>query len=64
MAFQNKLPDSMKIYLVFHVSLLEPFHASTIPGRTHEPTPPIVINDEQEYKVEKILNSRISHCQL
>jgi hypothetical protein len=51
----------MKIQLVFHVSLLEFYHASTILRRTHEPTPPIVINGEQEYEVEEILDSWISH---
>jgi hypothetical protein len=47
-----------------HVLLLEPYHASTIPGRTHEPPPPIVVDGKQEYKVEEILNSRMSHHQL
>jgi len=61
-AFQFKLPNSMKIHLMFHVSLLEPYHASTIPRRTHKPPSLIVVNDEQEYEVEKILDSRISHC--
>ncbi len=51
----------MKIHLVFHVSMLEPYHVSTILGRTHEPTPPIVVNGEKEYKVEEILDSNISH---
>ncbi len=54
----------MKIHRMFHVSLLEPYHVSTILGRTHEPPPPIVVDDEQKYEVEKILNSRISHRQL
>ncbi len=40
-AFQLKLPNSMKIHLVFHVSLLEFYHASTILGRIHDPLPPI-----------------------
>jgi hypothetical protein len=62
MAFQFKLPNSMKIHPIFHVSLLEPYHASTIQGRTHKPTPLIVVDGEQEYKIEKILDSRISHC--
>jgi hypothetical protein len=57
--FQLKPPNSMKIHLVFHVSLLKPYHAFTIPRKTHEPPPPIVINGEQEYEVEKILDSRI-----
>jgi hypothetical protein len=61
-AFQFKLLDSMKIHPVFHVSLLEPYHVSTIPRKTHKPTPLIVVNGEKKYKVEEILNSRISHC--
>jgi hypothetical protein len=63
-AFQLKFPNSMKIHVMFHVSLLEPYHASTILGRTHEPPPLIVVNGEQEHEVEEILNSRISHHQL
>jgi hypothetical protein len=61
-AFQLKLPDSMKIHPIFHVSLFEPYHVSTIPRRTHEPIPSIIVNGEQEYEVEEILDSRISHC--
>jgi hypothetical protein len=64
MAFQFKLPDSMKIHPVFHVSLLEPYHASTIPRKTHKPPLPIVIDGDQEYEVEEILDSRILHCYL
>jgi hypothetical protein len=41
----------MKIHPVFHVSLLEPYHAFTIPGKTHEPFPPIIIHGEKEYEV-------------
>ncbi len=58
--FQLKLPNSMKIHSMFHVSLLEPYHAATIPGKTHKPPPAIIVNGEQEYEVEEILNSRIS----
>jgi len=54
----------MKIHLVFHVSLLEPYHASTIPRRTHKPPPPIIAHGEKEYEVKVILDLRISHCQL
>jgi hypothetical protein len=59
--FQLKLLDSMKIHHVFHVSLLELHHASTILKKTHKPTPPIIVNVEQEYEVEEIQNSGISH---
>jgi hypothetical protein len=63
-AFQLELVDSMKIHPMFRVSLLEPYHVSTILGRTHKPPPPIIVDDEQEYEVEEILNSRISYRQL
>jgi len=49
---------------MFHVSLLEPYHVFTIPRRTHNPPPPIIVDGEQEYEVEKILDLRISHCHL
>jgi hypothetical protein len=32
---------SMKIHPMFHVSLLEPYHMSTILGRIHDPPSPI-----------------------
>ena len=56
-AYRLDLPSSMKIHSVFHVSLLEPYKPSTIPGRTQEPPPPVVINDENEWEVEDILDS-------
>ncbi len=54
----------MKIHPMFHVSLLEPYHAFTIPGKTHKLPPPIIVHGEKEYKVELILDSNISHHQL
>ncbi len=62
--FQLKLPNSMKIHHVFHVSLLEPYHMFTIPRKIHDPFPPIEVNGEHEYEVEDILDSKIFNCQL
>jgi hypothetical protein len=45
-AFQLKFLGSMKIHHVFHVSLLEPYHASTIPEKIHDPPPPIEVDNE------------------
>jgi hypothetical protein len=56
--FQLKLLGSMKIHLVFHISLLEPYHTFIIQGKIHDPPPPIEVNGEQEYEVEDILYSR------
>jgi hypothetical protein len=57
MVFQLKLLGSMKIHPIFHVSLLEPYHMSTVPRKIHDPLPPIEIDGEQEYEVEYILDS-------
>ncbi len=63
MAFQLKLPGSMRIHLVFHVFLLEPYHMSTILGIIHDPPPPTEIDGEHEYEVEDILDSMIYNYQ-
>jgi hypothetical protein len=47
---------------MFHVFLLEPYHASTIPRKIHDPPPPIEVNGEQEYEVDDILDSKIFNC--
>ncbi len=62
--FQFKLPDSMKIHHVFHISSLEPYHAPTIIGKICEPPPPIEVDGEQKYEVEDVLDSWISKDQL
>ncbi len=62
--FQLKFIVSMKICLMFHVSLLEPYHASTNPRRIHDPLPPIEVDGEQDYEVDDILDSRIYNRQI
>lgn len=59
LAFRLDLPPSMKIHPVFHVSLLERHNANTIPGRLQPPPAPVIIDDEPEYEVAEILDSRI-----
>ena len=44
---------------MFHSSLLEPYQESTIPGRITQPPPPIEFEDEPEYEVAVILESKI-----
>jgi len=39
----------MKIDLMFHVSLLEPYHTFTILKNIHDPPPPIEVVSEHEY---------------
>jgi len=49
---------------MFPVSLLEPYHASSIPRRVSEPPSPMEINGEQEYEMEETFNSKLSNQQL
>jgi RNase H-like domain found in reverse transcriptase/Reverse transcriptase (RNA-dependent DNA polymerase)/Integrase zinc binding domain/Chromo (CHRromatin Organisation MOdifier) domain len=63
-AFMLKLPPSIKIHPVFHVSLLEPYHQNTIPGRTQPPSPPIEVDGETEWTVSHILDSKIKRNRL
>lgn len=54
----------MQIHPVFHVSLLEPYNESCIPGRALLPPPPVEIDNGIEYEVEEILDSRIKNGRL
>ncbi|KAH7438850.1 hypothetical protein KP509_04G033600 [Ceratopteris richardii] len=59
-----QLPSTMRIHLVFHVSMLEPYHISPLREERTSPSPPIKINDHEEFKVEHVLDSRISKGRL
>lgn len=50
--------DTMKIHPVFHVCLLEPVAQDPLTGQIQPPPPPVVIDDELEWEVEEILDSR------
>ncbi len=49
---------------MFHVFLLELYHASTILGRGHEPSPLMKIDGEQNYEVEDVFDLRVLNCKL
>ena len=55
-----KLPaDKRGIHPVFHTSMLEPDVRNTIPNHIQDPPPPIIIDDNPEYGVEAILDSKL-----
>ena len=63
-AFRLALPPTFRIHNVFHVSLLELYHPSRIPGRHPPPPPPVELSTGEEYEVDQILDSRYRRRQL
>ena len=63
-SYRSGLPSSIKIHLVFHVSLLEPHVANTFPRRLVDIPPPIEVDGVPEFEVQVVLDSRIRRRKL
>ena len=57
-AYKVQLPASWGIHDMFHVSLLLPYHKTISHGPSFSQPPPDLIDGEEEYEVERIVN----HC--
>ena len=58
--YRLKLPKTLRIHNVFHISLLEKYQNDTIIGRKKKPPPPIITPDgDIEWEVNQVLDSRI-----
>ena len=58
--FTLQLPDQLRaVHPVFHVSQLEPEMPNTILNRVQPLPPPIEIDDDFEYEISKILDSKL-----
>ena len=56
--YQLELPPQWKIHDVFHADLLTPYHETELHGPNFTKPPPDLIDGEEEYEVEEILQSR------
>ncbi len=57
-AFRLQFLSSMAIHDVFHVPLLEPYHANIIPDRVQPPPPSIEFEGDSYFRVKEVLQSR------
>ena len=57
--YKLKLPKKDRRHPIFHVSRLEPYIENTFPHRDSPRPPPVLVDDELEYEVNEILDSRI-----
>ena len=56
--YQLNLPIQWKIHDVFHIDLLTPYQETNFHGPNFAQPPPNLINGEEEYEVEQILDAR------
>ena len=65
-AYQLELPGAWTIHDIFHSSLLMPYKETKEHGAQFQCPPPELIGNEEEYKVEQIINHRHhgKQCQL
>ncbi|ELR09894.1 hypothetical protein GMDG_04372 [Pseudogymnoascus destructans 20631-21] len=49
----------MKIHPVFHANLLRLDSNDAIKGQQQEPEPPVIVNGEEEWEVDEILDSKV-----
>ena len=57
--YRLRLPTSLKIHNVFHVDLLTPYYETQEHGENYAQPPPELIDGEEEYQVEEIIDERI-----
>jgi hypothetical protein len=60
--YQLNIPKHWKIHDIFHTSLLSPYNETTMHGPNYEEPPPELIDEQPEWEVEAILDSRRFGC--
>ncbi|MBW0550105.1 hypothetical protein O181_089820 [Austropuccinia psidii MF-1] len=64
-AYHLKLPQQWKsVHPVFHVSLLEQVKQSAIPNLHQFPPPPVLVEEQEEWEVARVLDSKLKRGKL
>ena len=63
-AFELRLPPWLRSHPVFHASLLEKAKINQFSKRREPEPPAILVENEEEYQVEEVLDSRLSYGRL
>lgn len=68
MSFTLRLPTTIRIHPVFHISQLEPEHPNTFKDREQPPLPLLIIDGAPKYLIECIIDLKYNRacrkCQL
>ena len=57
-SYRLELPHQWRIHPVFHIDLLTPYRETKMHGDNYQRPPPELIDNEEEFEVEAILDSR------
>ena len=57
--YHLELPTQWSIHPVFHINLLTLYHETITHGANYQRPPPNLVNNAEEYKVEKVLDSQL-----
>ena len=57
--YHLELPMQWSIHPVFHIDLLTLYRETIMHGANYQRPPPDLVNNAEEYKVEKVLDSRL-----
>jgi len=63
-SFKLKLPESIKVGPVFHAEKLRKAPENPLPGQSNPKTPPLQVNDAEEYEVQEVLAVKIERGKL
>ena len=63
MSFMLRLPSTIWIHPIFHVSQLEPKTPNSFQDREQLPPPPLIIDGNPKYLIKRIINSKYNRVQ-